>query len=79
MNELTQKQADTLAFIKGFIADNSYSPSREEVGKNFGIFPNAAQLRISALIKKGALTEAKGIFRSIAPVKGFRVRVKAND
>ena len=76
MQELTQKQADVLDYIKDFIVVNKYSPTRSEIAEAFDIQPNAAQSRVVGLIKKGAITYAAGKMRSIVPVKGFRVRVK---
>lgn len=77
MSKLTQKQADALAFIKSFRSEKGFSPTRQEIADNFGIQVTSAQVRVIALIKKGALTEVKRSFRSIIPVKGFRVRIKA--
>lgn len=76
MTALTQKQADTLSFIKEFINENGFSPTRKEIGANFDVQPNAAQVRVTGLINKGALTAPPGKSRSIRPVKGFRVKIK---
>lgn len=75
-NALTQIQADTLSFIKGFIKDNKFPPTRVEISEAFEILPNAAQSRVEALIRKGALTHKVGAGRSTFPVKGFKVRIK---
>ena len=76
MSILTEKQAEVLNFIKSYIADNGFPPTRKEAAESIGIAPNAIQDRIKGLIKKGAVTDAKGNSRSVVPVKGFRVRVK---
>ena len=75
MAALTEKQAEVLEFIKDFIFINGFSPTRSEVAEAFNIQPNAAQVRIQGLIKKGAVTSQSGKQRSTVPVKGFRVRI----
>lgn len=77
MTALTEKQAEVFEFIKDFITINRYSPTRMEIAEAFNIQPNAAQARLVGLIKKGAVTTARGKMRSIVPVKGYRVRIKA--
>ena len=74
MAALTQKQANVLAFIKGFIADVGISPTRQEIADNFDVWPNSVQAHIVALEKKGALDNI-GKSRGLVPTKGFRVRV----
>lgn len=76
MPKLTQKQADMFYYIKDYINENGYPPSRVEMARNFGINPNAAQARIEGLIKKGAVRHKAGVLRSTVPIKGFRVRIK---
>lgn len=68
-NELTQVQAETLAFIAGFIAQHGYSPTFAEIAKAQQVNVNAIGDRIAQLIKKGAVTKAEGIARSIRPVR----------
>lgn len=75
MAELTEKQAEVFYFIKDFIETEGYPPSRAEMACEFEISQNAIQLRVKALVKKGALTFKQGKQRSTLPVKGFRVRV----
>lgn len=77
MPTLTQKQAELLQFIKNSIAEDGFSPTKQEMAEYFEILPNAINGRISGLEKKGALKSTPGIARSIIPVKGFRVRIKA--
>ncbi|MGE6387335.1 LexA family protein [Pseudomonas sp. NPDC078416] len=67
-NELTQVQAETLAFITRYIAQNGYSPTYAEIAKAEKVNVNAIGERVAALIKKGAVTKADGIARSIRPV-----------
>lgn len=73
---LTQIQSDTLDFIKDYIKINKFPPTRKEIAESFGIHVNAAQLRVEALIKKGAATHRPGVLRSTLPVKGFKVVIK---
>ncbi len=67
-NELTQVQAGTLAFITRYIAQHGYSPTIAEIAKAENVNVNAVGERIAALVKKGAVTKADGIARSIRPV-----------
>lgn len=67
-NELTQVQAETLVFIAGFIAQHGYSPTFAEIAKAQKVNVNAIGDRIAQLIRKGAVTKAEGIARSIRPV-----------
>ena len=76
MTALTEKQHEVLVYIKDFIKINQFAPTRKEIGDAFGVAPNAAQERVVALVKKGAITMVEGVSRSIVPVKGYRVRVK---
>ena len=73
---LTQIQADTLDYIKDYIAINQFPPSRADIGEAFGIQPNAAQSRVDGLIRKGAVNSTQGVARSIFPVDDFKVRIK---
>ncbi|MEX6663729.1 repressor LexA [Pseudomonas graminis] len=67
-NELTPVQADTLAFIAGYIAQHGYSPTFAEIARAQKVNVNAIGGRIAQLVKKGAVTKADGIARSIRPV-----------
>ncbi|WP_455913057.1 LexA family protein [Pseudomonas syringae] len=67
-NELTQVQAETLAFIAGYIAQHGYSPTFAEIARAQQVNVNAIGGRIAQLVKKGAVTKADGIARSIRPV-----------
>lgn len=66
--ELTQVQAKTLAFIRSYILKHGYSPTISEIAKAENVNVNAVGERIAALVKKGAVTKADGIARSIRPV-----------
>jgi len=76
MAKLTQRQADTLAFIKMYIIENGFPPTRAEIGDQFNVGDQAAQWRVEKLIALGAIERLSSKSRSIRPVKGFRVRIK---
>jgi len=76
MTKLTQRQADTLLFIKTYIAENGYPPTLSEIAAHFVIAINAANDRLKYLILAGAVEKMPNQSRSIKVVKGFRVRVK---
>ena len=67
-NELTLVQAETLAFIKTHIDQHGYSPTLAEMAEAANVSGNAIADRIAIMIKKGAITKAPGIARSIRPV-----------
>lgn len=67
-NELTPVQAETLAFIAGYITLHGYSPTFAEIAKAQQVNVNAIGDRVAQLVKKGAVTKADGIARSIRPV-----------
>ena len=76
MSELTQKQAEVFYYIRDYLDENGYPPTRQEAAEHFGVQPNAIQVRIQGLVRKGAVTVKSGSQRSTMPVKGYRVRVK---
>ena len=55
LRELPDKQAETYAFIISFFKEFHQIPTRACIANEFGIYPNAAQLRVEALIDKGYL------------------------
>jgi SOS-response transcriptional repressor LexA len=65
--QLTQVQADTLAFICSYISKHGYSPTIADIAKAEKVNVNAISERIAALVKKGAVTKTDGIARSIRP------------
>lgn len=65
---LTPAQTKTLAFIRSYIAKNGYSPTLAEIAISEKVNVNAIGERVAALVKKGAVTKANGIARSIRPV-----------
>jgi SOS-response transcriptional repressor LexA len=67
-SELTQVQAETLAFIRSYIIQHGYSPTIAEMAKAEKINVNAISERIATLLKKGVITKTPGIARSVRPV-----------
>ena len=76
MIKLTQKQYQTLQFIKYHIKSEGFPPTIVEIANEFDTYPNTAQGHVRALIKKGAMTNTEGKMRSLQPVKGVRVVIK---
>ncbi|WOO51094.1 hypothetical protein R2S03_08040 [Hafnia alvei] len=74
-NEVKAKQSDkplpsgqrrVLSFIKNFISENKYPPTRGEIAEHFKWkSANAAQTHIEALTKKGFLIAKVGISRGL--------------
>lgn len=69
MKELTDKQAQALAFICGFVQKNGYPPTTKEVGDHFDINPNAAKDRLASLQRKGFISIAPRICRGVKILK----------
>lgn len=67
---LTPRQAETLAFIKSFIAKHGWSPSYEEIELALGLSGNksGAYRLVSSLAKRGHITLTYHQARSITVV-----------
>jgi repressor LexA len=55
MREMTGKQREVLAFIRGFIAKHGVPPTVREIGERFKVTPRAAFDHLRALERKGML------------------------
>src|SRR5687768_998700 len=65
MEELTQRQAQILEFIKDAVAEG-YPPTLAEIARHFGFrSPNAAVDHLRALARKGAIELVEGASRGI--------------
>src|SRR5919201_4059768 len=53
--ELTGKQREVLAFIRGFVAKHGVPPTVREIGDRFKVTPRAAFDHLRALERKGML------------------------
>ena len=70
MNDLTTRQSEIFEFIKKEIEFNGYPPTRSEIAKVFGFkSPNAAEMHLRALEKKGYISIQSGSSRGISIVK----------
>ena len=73
MRELTGKQSEVLAFIRGFIAKHGLPPTVREIGERFKVTPRAAFDHLRALERKGMLQRratAGRTSRSLVPSEG---------
>ncbi len=63
---LTKREEDVFAYILGYIVDNGYSPTRQEIADKFEITPPGAQKFIQALEDKGRIITVKEDGKRIA-------------
>jgi len=65
---LTRRQREVLDFVRGFVAQNGYSPSLEEIGAAFGLTSVATvHKHVQHLVEKGYLRKAWNRSRSVEP------------
>jgi repressor LexA len=66
MANLTQRQSEVLRFIKYYIEDTGYPPTRADIAKELGFkSANASEEHLKALAKKGAIEMIPGASRGI--------------
>lgn len=66
MLKLTARQEEILQFIRQFIADSGFPPTRADITRALGFrSPNAAESHLRALEKKGAISLRAGSSRGI--------------
>ncbi len=66
MQKLTARQEQILAFIKEYMDNNGYPPTRVDIAKELGFkSPNAAEDHLRALARKGAIEMIPGASRGI--------------
>ena len=65
MKEITQRQKEILNFISDYQEENCFPPTVREIGEHFGVSIRAVQDHITALQKKGFITQAQKKSRSI--------------
>lgn len=69
MNDLTQKQAKVLEFIKDYLAKNYMPPTQHEIARKFKITQTGARHHLQSL-------EGRGVIRMIPKIsRGIRVLV----
>lgn len=70
MKALTQAQTKVLDWIKRYIGDNGFAPTRSEIAEAMGFAStNAAEEHLQALARKGAIRITPRVARSIVVVK----------
>src|SRR5690554_2188934 len=66
MSKLTKRQSEIISFLKVWIEDNGYPPTRAEIAKELGFkSPNAAEEHLKALARKGAIEMIPGASRGL--------------
>ncbi|MCL6414755.1 transcriptional repressor LexA [Aestuariirhabdus sp. Z084] len=66
MQKLTARQAEILEFIKSYIDEKGFPPTRADIAKQLGFrSPNAAEEHLKALARKGAIEIIAGASRGI--------------
>jgi len=67
---LTRRQREILDFVKGFVSEEGYSPSLEEIGARFGLSSVATvHKHVQHLVEKGYLRKATNRSRSVEPLE----------
>lgn len=72
MRKITERQKQVLTFISEFTQQNMYPPTVREIGENFNISLRAVQDHITALTKKGFITQTQKRSRSIRVLSDMR-------
>ena len=72
MKEITERQKEVLTFISQFTEDNVCPPTVREIGEHFGISLRAVQDHITALQKKGYISQTQKRSRSIRVLVDLR-------
>lgn len=66
---MTKRQAETLAFIRKFIAENGYSPSVKEIAAGMGLrCGSTAAYHVRELVEQGRLRHARKGYRDLEVV-----------
>ena len=66
MNRLTTRQAEVLKFIKSYIEETGYPPTRADIARELGFkSANASEEHLKALARKGAIEMIPGTSRGI--------------
>lgn len=81
MSKLTKRQSEILSFLKTWIEDNGYPPTRAEIAKELGFrSPNAAEDHLKALARKGAIEMIPGASRGMKIIESADTsQVAIND
>jgi len=66
MNQLTTRQEQILDYIKSYMQETGFPPTRSEIAEEMGFkSPNAAEEHLRALARKGAIEMLPGTSRGI--------------
>ncbi|MBQ85564.1 MAG: LexA repressor [Gammaproteobacteria bacterium] len=66
MNRLTDRQEQILNYIREYLAETGFPPTRSEIAQEMGFkSPNAAEEHLRALARKGAIEMLPGTSRGI--------------
>lgn len=66
MNKLTPRQSEVLDFIKSYMDETGYPPTRAEIARQLGFkSANASEEHLKALARKGAIEMIPGTSRGI--------------
>lgn len=72
MRQITDRQKEVLTFISDFTEENSFPPTVREIGDHFNISLRAVQDHITALQKKGYLSQCQKRSRSFKVLSDVR-------
>lgn len=72
MKQITDRQKQILVFISDYQEANSFPPTVREIGEHFGVSIRAVQDHITALQKKGFITQTQKKSRSIKVITDVR-------
>ena len=76
MKGITDRQKEVLTFISNFQEENTYPPTVREISEHFNISLRAVQDHLTALQKKGFLTQSQKRSRSIRVINENGVEPK---
>jgi repressor LexA len=80
MKELTKQQSKVLACVEVYLNKTGFPPTRAEICKELGFkSPNAAEMHLRALEKKGYITIQSGSSRGISIIKSQQSFKQATD
>ena len=80
MKELTKQQSKVLACVEVYLNKTGFPPTRAEICKELGFkSPNAAEMHLRALEKKGFITIQSGSSRGISIVKSQQTFEQSRD
>jgi repressor LexA len=72
MKVITERQKEVLEFISNYAEENSFPPTVREISEHFHVSIRAIQDHISALQKKGFITQGQNRSRSIRVLSDIR-------